>query len=188
MMMVGAKNGWFNVIHMRLNDNTARADIKKIEQLFKKYNPEFPFNFKFADEEYAKKFDDMQRAAMLASIFAALAIFISCLGLFGLATYMAENRVKEIGVRKVLGASVLNITTMLSANFIKLVLLAFLISTPIAWYFMNKWLLNYDYRINIEWWVFVLAGGAAIFISLLTVAYQSLKAALSNPVKNLRTE
>ena len=188
MMMMGAKNGWFNVIHLRLNESTAAQDIKKIEQLFKKYNPEFPFNFKFADEQYAKKFDDMQRVATLASIFAVLAIFISCLGLFGLAAYMAENKVKEIGVRKVLGASVLNITTMLSANFLKLVGIAFLIATPLAWYFMQKWLSDYQYRISIEWWVFLVAGTIAFVISLLTVSYQSLKAALSNPVKNLRTE
>jgi len=188
MMMLGAKNGWFNVVHLRLNESTAAQDIKKIEQLFKKYNPEFPFNFKYADEQYAKKFDDMQSVATLASIFAVLAIFISCLGLFGLAAYMAENKVKEIGVRKVLGASVLNITTMLSANFLKLVGIAFLIATPLAWYFMQKWLSDYQYRINIEWWVFLLAGGIAFIISLLTVSYQSLKAALSNPVKNLRTE
>jgi putative ABC transport system permease protein len=130
----------------------------------------------------------MQRVATLASIFAVLAIFISCLGLFGLASYMAENKVKEIGVRKVLGASVLNITTMLSANFLKVVGIAFLIATPLAWYFMQKWLSDYQYRISIEWWVFLVAGTIAFVISLLTVSYQSLKAALSNPVKNLRTE
>lgn len=188
MMMVGAKEGWFNVIHMRLNDQTAERDIKKIEQLFKKYNPEFPFNYKHADEQYAHKFDDMRRVATLASIFATLAIFISCLGLFGLATYMAENRIKEIGVRKVLGASVFNLTAMLSANFLKLVFIAFIIASPLAWYFMTQWLNNYSYRIAIEWWVFFVAGAAAFLISLLTVSYQSLKAALSNPVKNLRTE
>jgi ABC-type antimicrobial peptide transport system permease subunit len=126
--------------------------------------------------------------ATLATIFAILAIFISCLGLFGLAAYMAENKIKEIGVRKVLGASVFNITTMLSANFLKLVLLAFVIATPIAWYMMSKWLSDYHYRISIHWSVFLLAGGIALLISLLTVSYQSLKAALSNPVKNLRTE
>jgi len=188
MMILGAKEGWFNVIHIRLNDHSGVNDIKKIEQLFKKYNPEFPFNFKFADEQYAKKFDDMQRVATLATIFAVLAIFISCLGLFGLAAYMAENKIKEIGVRKVLGASVFNITTMLSANFLKLVLLAFVIATPIAWYMMSKWLSDYHYRISIHWTVFLIAGGIALLISLLTVSYQSLKAALSNPVKNLRTE
>jgi ABC-type antimicrobial peptide transport system permease subunit len=188
MMMVGAKNGWFNVMHIRLNDKTAMQDLNKIEALFKKYNPEFPFNYKFADEEYAHKFDDMKKVASLASIFASLAIFISCLGLFGLATYMAENRVKEIGVRKVLGASVINITGMLSANFLKLVLISFAIATPISWYLMNQWLINYTYRINIEWWVFLLAGTMVFIIAIITVSYHSIKAAIANPVKNLRTE
>jgi ABC-type antimicrobial peptide transport system permease subunit len=121
-------------------------------------------------------------------LFAGLTIFISCLGLFGLAAYMAQNRIKEIGVRKVLGASVTSITTLLSKDFLKLVIIALLIASPIAGFTMYKWLQNYPYRVNLEWWVFVLAGMSAISIAILTVSFQAIKAAMTNPVKNLRTE
>ncbi len=187
MMLMGAA-GWFNVIHVRLNKNTNQSEIKKIEALFKKYNPDFPIELVYTDEEYAQKFEQLQTSLTLATIFSSLTIFISCLGLFGLATYIAENRVKEIGVRKVLGASVSSIVTMLSINFIKLVTISIIIATPIAWWLMKKWLNNYTYRIEIEWWVFILAALIAISIALFTVMYQAIKAAISNPVKNLRTE
>jgi ABC-type antimicrobial peptide transport system permease subunit len=131
---------------------------------------------------------DEQRAGTLAALFAGLTIFISCLGLFGLATYMAENRIKEIGIRKVLGASVTNIAGLLSKEFLKLVAISFVIASPIAWIIMNKWLLNYTYRIRIEWWVFLLAGSLSFIIAVATVSFQAIKAALSNPVKSLRTE
>ncbi|MCD6065751.1 MAG: FtsX-like permease family protein [Bacteroidetes bacterium] len=186
MIITGAGNNWFNVIHIRLKHGA--EDLKKIEPLFKKYNPEFPFEYSFVDQEYEAKFDDMKRIAKMATWFAGLTIFISCLGLFGLSANMAENRVKEIGVRKVLGASAAKITVMLSANFIKLVVIAFVIAAPLAWWLMSKWLEDYSYRIRIEWWVFVLAAFISILISIITVVYQSLKAALANPVKSLRTE
>lgn len=121
-------------------------------------------------------------------MFAGLTIFISCLGLFALAAYMAENRVKEIGVRKVLGASVLGISTLLSKDFLKLVLVAFLIAAPLAYWLMNKWLAGYSYRISIQWWVFALAGALSVFIALATVSFQAIKAAIANPVKALRSE
>jgi len=140
------------------------------------------------DEEYAKKFHDEKRTGTLACLFAGLTIFISCLGLFGLATYMAENRIKEIGVRKVLGASVINITRLLSKDFLKLVLIALAIAVPISWWAMHSWLQDFPYRVNIEWWVFVSAGMLSLLIALLTVSYQSIKAGLANPVKSLRTE
>jgi putative ABC transport system permease protein len=124
----------------------------------------------------------------MAALFAILAIFISCLGLFGLSAYMAESRIKEIGVRKVLGASVINIAKLLSLDFVKLVVVSIIIATPVAWYAMNKWLEDYSYRINIGWGIFVLAGILAIVIALITVSFQSIKAAISNPVKSLRTE
>ena len=188
MVIEGAK-GWFNVIMIRLNDNqSTAANISKTEAIFKKYNPAYPFEYKFVDEQYAKKFNSEKRTGTLASLFAGLAIFISCLGLFGLASYMAENRIKEIGVRKVLGASVGNITGLLSKDFITLVLISFLIASPIAWLGMNSWLDNYPYRIQIPWWVFVLAGLLSILIALATVSYQAIKAAVANPVKSLRTE
>lgn len=183
------RNASAQVIHMKLNPaNDDAANIASIEKIFKKFNPEYPFDYVFADESYAAKFRDTQRTGTLASLFAGLTIFISCLGLFGLAAYMAESRIKEIGVRKVLGASVIGITTLLSKDFLKLVLISFLIASPIAWYFMNKWLAEYSYRIEIEWWVFVLAGAASILIAVLTVSYQAISAARSNPVKSLRSE
>jgi putative ABC transport system permease protein len=157
MVIEGAK-GWFNVIHIKLNtQNKLSENLKNIEATFKKYNPEYPFSYSFVDEEYAKKFNDERRIGKLAGLFAALSIFISCLGLFGLATYMAQNRIKEIGVRKVLGASVSHITSLLSKEFLKLVLIAFVIATPVAWWAMDTWLKDFPYRVSISAWVFVLA-------------------------------
>jgi ABC-type antimicrobial peptide transport system permease subunit len=189
LMINGPATGWFNVIHIKLNPaKPVSEDLKLAEQVFKQYNPEYLFNYKFVDEEYAKKFEDTQRTATLAALFAGLTIIISCLGLFGLAAYMAENRIKEIGVRKVLGASVTSITTLLSKDFLSLVIISFVIASPIAWYAMHQWLLGYTYRVSIEWWVFAGAGIIAILISLLTVSYQAIRAAIANPVKSLRTE
>ena len=187
-MIKGPKYGG-DVIHIKLNSaNTTAQNLAKAEKVFKKYNPAYPFEFHFIDEEYAQKFSDEQLTGTLASLFAALTIFISCLGLFGLATYMAENRIKEIGVRKVLGASVANITALLSKDFVKLVIVAIVIASPLAWWAMSKWLQGYDYRITINWWTFFISGLLAVFIALVTVGYQSIKAAIANPVKSLRTE
>lgn len=188
MLIYGAK-GWFQTILIKMNsDASMTQNLKSAESIFKKYNPEYPFEYKFVDEEYASKFQDEQRQGTLAGLFAGLTIFISCLGLFALATYMAENRIKEIGVRKVLGASVTRITTLLSKDFLKLVLISFCIATPISWWLMSKWLEDYTYRIDIEWWVFAAAGFLSLLIALLTVSYQAIKAAVANPVKSLRTE
>jgi putative ABC transport system permease protein len=188
-MVIEGARGWFNVMHIKLNPaKSTEANLKIAEGIFKKYNPEYPFEYKFIDEEYARKFDDEKRTGILTALFAGLTIFISCLGLFGLAAYMAQNRIKEIGVRKVLGASVTSITTLLSKDFLKLVIIALLIASPIAGFTMYKWLQNYPYRVNLEWWVFALAGMSAISIAILTVSFQAIKAAMSNPVKNLRTE
>jgi putative ABC transport system permease protein len=191
ILICGAKGGFmkFNVIQMKLNGKNAMADnLKKAEAIFKKYNPQYPFEYKFVDETYAQKFDNEQRQGTLAALFAGLTIFISCLGLFGLATYMAENRIKEIGVRKVLGASVAEITTLLSKDFLALVIISLVIAAPVAYWAMSKWLTNYSYRVSINWWVFALAGILSIVIALITVSYQSIKAALANPIKSLRTE
>jgi putative ABC transport system permease protein len=187
-MIKGPKFGG-NVIHIKLNKaNTTSQNLASAEKIFKKYNPVYPFEFHFIDEEYAQKFGDEQLTKTLASLFAALTIFISCLGLFGLATYMAENRIKEIGVRKVLGASVVDITTLLSKDFVKLVAVAILIASPVAWWAMSKWLQGYDYRITISWQTFLIAGLLSVIIALITVSYQSIKAAIANPVKSLRTK
>ena len=188
MVILGTKSG-FNVVNIKLNrTNSTSHNVELVEKIFKTFNPQYPFEYHFVDEQYARKFDDTQRTATLIGIFAALTIFISCLGLFGLAAYMAENRIKEIGVRKVLGASVFTITSLLSREFLALVGISILIATPIAWFFMNLWLNDFQYRIHIEWWVFILAGTLAIVISLATVSYQAIRAAVANPVKSLRTE
>ncbi len=188
LMVMGPK-AWFNVIHFKLNPGKSTEQALSLaEKVFKKFNPEYPFDYKFVDDDYAAKFNAEKRIATLAGLFAALTIFISCLGLFGLATYMAENRIKEIGVRKVLGASVTGITTLLSKDFLKLVSISFVIAAPLAWWGMSSWLASYTYRINIEWWVFAMAGTLSILIAIITVSYQAIKAAIANPVKSLRTE
>ncbi len=189
LMIFGPNKDYAQIIHAKLNSKNATGEnIAAIEKIFKKYNPQYPVDYVFADESYAKKFEDSERTGKLAALFAGLTIFISCLGLFGLATYMAESRTKEVGVRKVLGASVANVTLLLSKEFLRLVVVSFVIASPIAWYAMNKWLDNYSYRIGIEWWVFALAGLLAVLIAIITVSYQAIKAALANPVKSLRTE
>ncbi|MGN6293165.1 MAG: ABC transporter permease [Chitinophagaceae bacterium] len=188
MLIAGAK-AWFNVIMIRMNEERPTAQLlQQAEKIFKKYNPEYPFAYKFVDEEYANKFKGEQRVGTLAALFSGLTIFISCLGLLGLAIYMAEARIKEIGVRKVLGASVGGLIALLSKDFLKLVGIAFLIATPIAWWAMYKWLSDYPYRVPIQWWVFAGAGFLSMFIALATVSYQAVRAALSNPVESLRTE
>jgi putative ABC transport system permease protein len=189
MIIRGTKSDWFNVIHIKLNNaNPAAQNIAAMQKVFKQYNPEYPFDYYFVDEKYAAKFSSEQTIETLAMLFAGLTIFISCLGLFGLATYMAENRIKEIGVRKVLGASVTSITALLSKDFIKLVIVSIVIASPVAWYAMDKWLSGYNYRIGISPWIFLAAGLMAIFIALFTVSFQAIKAAIANPVKSLRTE
>jgi len=181
--------GWVNVIDVRMKAGIPLQDaLAKIAKVFEKYNPSAPFDYKFIDEEYAQKFSDEQRIGNLATFFAALAIFISCLGLFGLASFVAEQRTKEIGVRKVLGASVFNLWKLLSKDFVTLVVISLLVATPVAYYFMHNWLQNYQYRTNLSWWVFGSTGLGALMITLLTVSFQSIKAAVANPVKSLRTE
>jgi ABC-type antimicrobial peptide transport system permease subunit len=181
---------WYHAtVNIRINPRSTTSDaLAKIELVFKKYAPAMPFDYKFADEEYDRKFAAEQRIGTLATVFAGLAIFISCLGLFGLASFVAEQRTKEIGVRKVLGASVFNLWGMLSANFIKLVVLSQLIASPVAYYFLHQWLQHYHYRTEISWWIFAVTCAGAIGLTLLTVSFQAIKAALANPVKSLRSE
>lgn len=189
MMIQGPYWADFNVAHIRLNPaNGTAADLTLIEKIFHKYNPAYPFEYHFVDEAYGAKFKAEQQINKLSGLFAALTIFISCLGLFALAAYTAENRIREIGVRKILGASVAGITGLLAKDFIRLVLIAFLIAAPVAWVLMSKWLLNYGYRINIGWEVFALSGLLALVIAAITVSYQSIKAAIANPVKSLRSD
>jgi ABC-type lipoprotein release transport system permease subunit len=181
--------GHGDFVIMKLNPAAgAQRSLAKIEQVLKQYSPAQPFNYQFTDVAYANKFDGETRIGRLAGSFAILAIFISCLGLFGMASFMAEQRTKEIGVRKVLGASVFHVWRLLSKEFVVLVTVSLLIAAPLAYFFMQRWLENFEYRAGIPWWVFILTATAALLITLLTVSGQSIKAALMNPVKSLRAE
>ncbi len=189
MVIAGPNAINFYILNMKLNPaNTVSDNLKKAERIFKKYNPAYPFEYNFVDEEYAAKFANEKRTGKLAGLFAGLTVFISCLGLFGLVSFMAENRVREIGIRKVLGASVISITQLLSKDFLKLVMISFLIASPVAWWAMNSWLQSYTYRIDISWWIFVLVFLISIVIALFTVSFQSIKAAMMNPARSLRSE
>lgn len=178
----------YNLV-IRLNPTkSASESMTTVEQIWKKFVQGEPFFYEFVDQQYGSKFSSEERIGKLSSYFAVLAILISCLGLFGMASFVAEQRTKEIGIRKVLGASVANLWQLLSKDFVILVLISCLIATPIAYYYINDWLKEYDYRINISWWVFVASGAGALLITLLTVSYQAIKAAIANPVKSLKTE
>jgi ABC-type antimicrobial peptide transport system permease subunit len=162
--------------------------IDKIGQVFSKYSPAYPYTYRFVDDDYNRKFGQEVLVGKLSGIFAGLAIFISCLGLFGLAAYIAEQRTKEIGVRKVLGATVSQLWFLLSKDFVLLVLISCVIASPIAFYFLQGWLQKYDYRVTVEPGVFIISAIAAILITLLTISFQAIKAAIANPVKSLRSE
>ncbi|SKB56755.1 ABC transporter permease [Dyadobacter psychrophilus] len=180
---------WANLINIKLLPGApVDKSLKKIEAIFKKHDPDSPFEFKFADEEYEAKFRAEERIGKLARVFAVLAVFISCLGLFGLAAYTAEQRTKEIGIRKALGASVAQMWAMLSKEFVYLVIVSCAIASPIALYFLSDWLKKYEYHIELSWVVFAISAVTAIFITLMTVSFQAIKAALMNPVKSLRSE
>lgn len=184
-LKLGKDNGNISV---RINTSDIPNVLAQIKNKWKAIAPLQPFDYSFMDEDFNKLYTAEQRAGQIFITFAALAIIIACLGLFGLITYAAEQRIKEIGIRKVLGASVNNIAGMLSKDFLKLVLIASLIAFPVAWWSMNKWLQDFAYRINISWWIFLLSGIIALVIAVLTVSSQTIKAALKNPVKSLRTE
>lgn len=178
-----------NNLILKLNpDRSVASSIKIIEETLRRYSPDVPFDYKFVDEDFGSKFLAEERIGKLSSYFAVLAIFISCLGLFGMASFVAEQRTKELGIRKVLGASVSNLWRLLSTEFFILVLVSCIIATPIAYYYLHTWLANYDYHIEISWLVFVGATVLAMLITLITVGFQAIKAALMNPVKSLRTE
>jgi len=182
-------NGDSGITDIRLNPRMGTAEaLGKIEAVFKQYDPGSPFTYEFTDTTYAKKFADEERTGKLAGFFTFLAIFISCMGLFGMASFMAEQRTKEIGVRKVLGASVISLWRLMSKDFVTLVVISLILAIPIANYFMSNWLLRYKYSAPLSWWIFGLTAIGALLITLLTVSYQSLKAAMANPVKSLRSE
>jgi ABC-type antimicrobial peptide transport system permease subunit len=180
---------WSNVITYRLSPTVnSQQAIAKLTRIFNKYNPAYPYEYHFVDESYAAKFDFEMLIGKLSGLFASLAVFISCLGLFGLAAYLAEQRTKEIGIRKVLGASAPEVWMLLSKEFVVLVLLSCVIASPVAYYYLHNWLQQYDYRISINPFVFIGAGVAAIIITVITISFQAIKAAVANPVKSLRSE
>ncbi len=183
------KEGNSSFYNLRLNPKqSASQNLAVVERVFKQHFPDLPFQFDFVDEQYGVKFAAEQRIGTLAAIFTALAIFISCLGLFGLTSFVAEQKTKEIGVRKVLGASVFNVWNMLSKDFLKLVILSCFIAIPISYYVMNGWLQDYPYRVIISWWSFALAMLGALAITILTVSFQAIRSARANPIESLRFE
>jgi ABC-type antimicrobial peptide transport system permease subunit len=187
IMKLGEHEDWGYAL-VRAETGKTKQALTSLETICKTLNPQFTFEFQFADEDYQSLYKGEQVIDTLADYFSFLAIFISCLGLLGLAIFTAEQRTKEIGIRKVVGASGRGIVVMLSKDILKLVVISVLIASPIAWFVMNKWLQNYAYRVNISWWIFLIAGFAAMIIALITVSFHAIKTALANPVKSLRTE
>lgn len=183
----GVDNPWFKIM-VRIKGGQERQTIARIQKFYESFNPGFPFDFNFLDEAYQKQYQTETRAGTLSRYFAGLAIIISCLGLFGLATFTAQRRQKEIGIRKVIGASVAQIATMLSGDFLKLVLIAVLIAFPVAWWAMNQWLNGFAYRIHMGIDVFVIAGISAVAITVFTIGFQTVRAALANPSRSLKSE
>ncbi|MBO9682799.1 MAG: FtsX-like permease family protein [Flavisolibacter sp.] len=181
-------SGLKNTLYVRTTGAGAQASIKAVEQQYKKYTNNTPFTYNFIDKTFESHYQSQQRAGTLFTTFAAIAIFISCLGLFGLATYTAQIKTKEIGIRKVLGASVGSVIQLISKDFLKLVIVATVIATPLAYWAMNKWLQDFAYRTSISWWIFAACGFAMLLIAIVTLSMQTVKAALANPVKSLRTE
>src|SRR6266496_4426032 len=188
MFIFNQKDWGFSNISVKINGSKASAAIAFIQSVWQKNFPDHPFEYQFLDDNFSEVYRADTQVSSIVGILAGLAIIISCLGLFGLASYSAERRVKEVGIRKVLGASVQNIVAMLSKDFLKYVLIAALIAWPLAWFSVYKWLQDYAYRIDISWWIFLLAVLVAIIIALITISFQAIKAAVANPVKSLRTE
>jgi putative ABC transport system permease protein len=177
-----------SLVSVKVSGRDMKSSLQLITATWKKFSPDQPIRYTFLDASFASMYAGVQRMGDIFTTFAVLAILIACLGLFALSAFMAEQRSKEIGIRKVLGASVSGITTMLSVNFIKSVALAILIASPIGWWAMNKWLQGFAYHEPLPWWIFAAAGLSAILIALITVSFQSIKAAIANPVRSLRSE
>jgi putative ABC transport system permease protein len=173
---------------VKVNAADVKGTLGRIEALWKSFSPHQEFRYAFMDESFSRMYADVQRTGMLFTSFSMLAVIIACLGLFAMSTFMAEQRSKEIGIRKVLGATVSHLTGLLSMNFVKLVLIAFVIASPVAWWGMHKWLQDFAYRTDITGWVFVIAGGMVILIAVATISVQAMRTALANPVKSLRAE
>jgi hypothetical protein len=188
-LIIRLDESWtWGTILVRIKAGQTKQALADLEKICKNINPKFPFTYQFSDLQYAKLYKSEQVVSRLSNYFAFLAIFISCLGLFGLAMFTAEQRNKEIGIRKVLGASSKNIVALLSSNFLKPVFISLVIAFPVAWLATQKWLEGFAYRIRMSWWIFLIAGFVAILIALVTISFQAIKAAIANPVDSLRTE
>lgn len=188
LCLYNKKRGGYSDVCVKIDGARTEEALAYIESVWKKIIPHFPYEYQFLDDHFALMYESDKKVSRVVSILAGLAIFIACLGLLGLASYSTEKRIKEIGIRKVMGASVLNVVSLLSKDFIKLVIIANVIAWPLGWWLISKWLQNFAYKIDMSWWIFVMAGISSLLIALLTVSAQTLRAAKSNPIKNLRTE
>jgi ABC-type antimicrobial peptide transport system permease subunit len=187
-LLIATNSTMYRQASIKLATTNISSTMQSIKKIWEQAFPDNVYEYRFLDDKIESFYKQEAQLAQLYKIFAAIAIFLSCLGLYGLASFMAVQRIKEVGVRKVLGATAGSIVYLFSKEFIILISIAFLIASPLAWYFMNKWLQDYVYRINISWWVFAAGGLASIFIALATISFQAIKAAVANPVKSLRTE
>ena len=179
---------WFNVIMVKTDGADLAGTINALAASWKEIAPHRPFEYHFLDEDFNKMYMSEMKIGRILNIFTAIAILLACLGLFGLSSYAAQQRIKEIGIRKVLGASILQLASILSRDFIRLAFIAFVIAAPLAWWVMSDWLQDFNYRVALSWWIFVLAAVASLLVALLTVSIQAVRAALSNPVKNLKAD
>jgi len=177
-----------NYIMLRLAKGDVAAAVASVEKVFNRFNPEYPLDYHFLDETFNNMYQSESMLKKLAQVFAIVAVLISCLGLFGLSVFTAEQRKKEIGIRKILGASVLNVTSLLSREFLLLVGAGVMLAIPVSWYLMHNWLSGFAYHVNLSAWIFIIAGLLALMIALTTVSFQSVKAALANPVQSLKSE
>jgi len=187
-LLIATNSTMYRQASIKLATTNMSSTLQAIKKTWEQTFPDYVYEYKFLDDKIASFYKQENQLSQLYKIFAAIAIFLSCLGLYGLASFMAVQKIKEVGIRKVLGATTSNIVYLFSKEFIILILIAFAIASPLAWYYMHQWLQDYAYRINISWWLFAAGGLAAIIIALLTISFQAIKAAVANPVKSLRTE
>jgi ABC-type antimicrobial peptide transport system permease subunit len=187
-LLITTNGTMYSQAGIKLSTTNISSTLRSVKTIWEQIFPDFVYEYRFLDDKIAGFYKQENQLSQLYQIFAAIAIFLSCLGLYGLASFMATQRIKEVGIRKVLGATAGNIAYLFSKEFILLIAIAFAIATPLAWYYMHQWLQDYAYRVNISWWLFAAGGLAAIIIALATISFQAIKAALANPVKSLRTE
>jgi ABC-type antimicrobial peptide transport system permease subunit len=187
-LLIATNSTMYRQASIKLSTANIASSMQSIKKIWEKTFPNHVYEYRFLDDKIESFYKQENQLSNLYKIFAVIAIFLSCLGLYGLASFMAVQRIKEVGIRKVLGASVGGVVYLFSKEFIILITIAFIIASPVAWYFMNQWLQDYVYRINISWWIFIVGGISSIIIALITVSFQAIKAALANPVKSLRSE